>query len=234
MASARALLACPEHAAAGAQALFLLRTDHVLFTILVIGLGFLWTWYRRENNAEGKIRLAALAALASVVFLSVTSAMPWLSMPDDLAGGRPVTCLLGQEGACVFRAGVLGLMADAREPSLLAFDVERWQCASTALRMGQVTSLALLLPALIWLMVDPRHRAAQAATAVGASVAGFTLLVVLLYRQAVPEWIDARMFWTVDLALVASASIVVAAVLIVRQSFLLSSRVERLPRADLR
>lgn len=199
------------------------RSDHVLFFLLAVGLGFLWYWYRREPSAESKIRLAALAALAAVVFLSVTAAMPWLTV--EAAGVEQtasIECLLGQEAACAHQAGAAAMSAAAGEPHLLArlgFEIQRWQCASAALRMGQVTALALLLPALIWLLVDPRHRAAQAAAAVGASVAGFTLMVVLLYRQSVPSWIGADPYWTSDIALMTTCNIVVAAVLIIRQSF---------------
>ena len=199
------------------------RSDHVLFFLLAVALGILWYWYRREPSAESKIRLAALAALASVVFLSVTAAMPWFVVEASQSGrSASIECLLGQEAACVHQAGSATLVAAGSDPSLLArvaFEVQRWQCASAALRMGQVTALALLLPALIWLLVDPRHRAAQAATAVGASVAGFTMMVVLLYRYSVPIWLRADQYWTADIALMTTTSIVVAAVLIVRQSF---------------
>jgi hypothetical protein len=199
------------------------RSDHVLFFLLAVALGILWYWYRREPSIDSKIRLAALAALASVVFLSVTAAMPWLLVQG--VHGTHITaleCLLGQEAACVHQAGSETLAAAGGDPSMLgriAFEVQRWQCASAALRMGQVTALALLLPALIWLLVDPRHRAAQAATAVGASVAGFTLMVVLLYRHSVPTWLGGELYWTADIALMTTTNIVVAAILIVRQSF---------------
>ena len=199
------------------------RSDHVLFFLLAVALGILWYWYRREPSIENKIRLAALAALASVVFLSVTAAMPWLVVDGTMTGrAASLECLLGQETACVHQAGAQALAAAGGDPGILsrmAFEVQRWQCASAALRMGQVTALALLLPALVWLLVDPRHRAAQAATAVGASVAGFALMVVLLYRHSVPSWIEAEMYWTADIALMTTTNIVVAAILIVRQSF---------------
>lgn len=204
------------------------RSDHVLFFLLAIALGILWYWYRREPSTDSKIRLAALAALASVVFLSVTAAMPWL-MVEGVHGAHitALECLLGQEAACVHQAGGPMLAASAADPSVLgriAFEVQRWQCASAALRMGQVTALALLLPALVWLLVDPRHRAAQAATAVGASVAGFTLMVVLLYRHSVPTWLGGELYWTADIALMTTTNIVVAAILIVRQSFAFLNR----------
>ena len=214
------------------------RSDHILFLLLFVGLAMVWTWYRRERTPDGKIRLAALGALTSVVFLAVTAAMPWLSVGASSGSGGSVVCLLGQEGACVARSGVDALAGAGAVGhtalSSVAFQVQRWQCASAALRMGQITALALLLPALIWLLVDPRHRAAQALTAVGASVAAFTFMVVLLYQHAMPGWLDARVFWTDDIALLASASIVVAAVLVVRQSFALLGRPTALPRAIIR
>jgi hypothetical protein len=201
------------------------RSDHVLFFLLAVALGILWYWYRREPSTDNKIRLAALAALASVVFLSVTAAMPWLLIDGTVAGhAASFECLLGQEASCVHQAGSQALAAAGGDPAVLsrmAFEVQRWQCASAALRMGQVTALALLLPALV---VDPRHRAAQAATAVGASVAGFALMVVMLYRHSVPSWIEGDMYWTADIALMTTTNIVVAAILIVRQSFAFLNR----------
>jgi len=204
------------------------RSDQVLFILFVLGLGLIWYWYQREESAESKIRLASLVALVSVVFLSVTSAMPWFGLAGDAPA--PVSCLLGQESSCLLRAG--GGM-DVGVPSV-AFELERWQCASAALRMGQVTALALLLPALVWLLVDPRHRAAQATTAVGASVGGFVFLVALLYRHSTPSWLDADLYWTADIALVASSHIVVAAILVVRQSFALMGPQGAFPRATAR
>jgi len=208
------------------------RSDQVLFVLFVLGLGLIWYWYQREESVESKIRLAALAALVSVVFLSVTSAMPWLGLASD--SPAPVRCLLGQEGSCLLRAGPAGVRSAELGLPAIAFEVQRWQCASAALRMGQVTALALLLPALVWLLVDPRHRAAQATTAVGASVGGFVFLVALLYRHSTPTWLDADLYWTADIALLAAGCIVVAAVLVVRQSFALMVPPSALPRATAR
>jgi hypothetical protein len=208
------------------------RSDQVLFILLFFGLGLVWYWYVREESPEGKIRLAALVALVSVIFLSVTSAMPWLSLDGD-AGSSRISCLLGQEGSCLYRAGPAAALSDVTMPAV-AYEIQRWQCASAALRMGQVTALALLLPALVWLLVDPRHRAAQATTAVGASVGGFVFLVALLYRHSTPSWLDADLYWTADIALLAASHIVVAAVLVVRQSFALMAPADGIPRATAR
>lgn len=207
------------------------RSDHALFVVLAVGLGVVWARYRREPAPETKIRLAALAALAALVFLSVTAAMPWVAI-DAGAGGGSIVCLLGQEASCAVRAGT-PLLATASDPgaAVYAFEVQRWQCAAAALRMGQVTALSLLLPALIWLLVAPHNRAAQAASAVGASVAGFTLMVTLLYTGSVPAWLLAEHYWTTDIALLSTATIVVASVLIVRQSFALIAGGHGLPRA---
>lgn len=205
------------------------RSDQILFVLLLVGLGLIWYWYQREDSAESKIRLAALIALVSVVFLSVTSAMPWLSLAGD--SPAPISCLLGQEQSCLLRAGAPG--TDIGMPALV-YEVQRWQCASAALRMGEVTALALLLPALVWLLVDPRHRAAQATTAVGASVGGFVFLVALLYRHSTPSWLDADLYWTADIALVTASHIVVGAILVVRQSFALMAPAEAIPRATAR
>ena len=184
------------------------RSDQVLFGALAIGVGLLWSRYRREESPETKLRLAALAALVSVVLLSVTSAMPWIE-------------------------GVRGLAPAHCNAAAVDLEIARWQAAATAVSMGQVTTLALLLPALIWLLVEPRQRAAQAAAAVGASVAGFTILAVLLYVESIPVSMERTLTWTPDLALLACSSIVVAAVLIVRQSFALLSSDSGLPRAYL-
>jgi hypothetical protein len=208
------------------------RSDQVLFVLLICGLGLVWYWYRREESTESKIRLAALVALISVIFLSVTSAMPWLSV--DAEPGTRVSCLLGQEGSCLYRASFSQASGSLYSIPSVAYEIQRWQCASAALRMGQVTALALLLPALVWLLVDPRHRAAQAATAVGASVGGFVFLVGLLYRHSTPSWLDADLYWTADIALVTASHIVVAAILVVRQSFALLAPAPPLPRATAR
>ena len=196
------------------------RSDQVLFGALAAGIGVIWAHYRRAGSAETRLRLAALAALVSVVLLSVTAAMPWFAVDGTAYGEGRAACLLGREAVCTGAAAGAAL-----------FELEQWKAASAALRMGQVTALALLLPALIWLLVDPRHRAAQAASAVGASVAGFTVLTVFLYVEAVPTWLDAQLYWTADLALLACTTIIVAAVLIVRQAFALLAGGDELPRA---
>jgi hypothetical protein len=158
--------------------------------------------------------------------------MPWVSLVGETSDA-PIRCLLGQEGLCAYRSGSIHATAAAGHESLtvLSGEIQRWQSASAALRMGQVTVLALLLPALIWLLVDPQHRAAQAATAVGASVGGFTLLMALLYRQSIPSWLEVDLHWTADIALSTACTIVVAAVLVVRQSFALIALSDRLPTA---
>jgi hypothetical protein len=191
------------------------RSDQVLFITLAVGIGLLWSRYRREETAETKLRLAALAALVAVVFLSITTTMPWM---EDVTGS-PVA--LGHEAA--------GRALVAHD-----FQIERWQGAAVALHMGEVTVLALLLPALIWLLVEPRQRAAQAAAAVGASVAGFTVLAVLLYMESIPHRVLGELYWTADLALLATVTIVTATVLIVRQSFALLGDERPLPRAGAR
>ncbi|HUS66750.1 MAG TPA: hypothetical protein VMZ28_19570 [Kofleriaceae bacterium] len=190
------------------------RSDQVLFVALAVGIGLLWSRYRKEGSPETKLRLAALAGLISVVLLSVASSMPWMEGLDG------EVLKLGQEGGY------------AR--AMLDLDIVRWQGASTALSMGLVTVLALLLPALIWLLVEPRQRGAQAAAAVGASVAGFTMLAVLVYVESIPPRVIGELYWTSDLALLATSTIVVAAVLIVRQSFALLSDDQALPRAGAR
>jgi hypothetical protein len=191
------------------------RADQVFFVALALGVGLLWSRYRRESSPETKLRLAAVTGLIAVVMLSTSSSMPWMESET----GLPIH--LGGEG--FWRVGAAHQIA-----------MDRWQGASAALRMGQVTVIALLLPALIWLLAEPRQRAAQAAAAVGASVAGFTMLAVLLYVESIPVWMTGTIYWTADLALLACSTILVATVLIVRQSFALLAGDHALPRATLR
>lgn len=232
-------VADPAHAAVDASATqSSTRSDQLLFLILAAGFFILWHWYRKESDPEYKLRLAAASALASVLFLAVTPAMPWLLVQDP-SGHLPATeCLLGQEAECAAYAPLAygdRARLGGSEATLRAFELQRWQVAAGAVQIGQVLSLALLLPALIWLIVVPRNRAAQAATAVGASAAAFTALSVLFFRAAVPTWIQADLFWTADLALMTAANIVIAAILVVKHSFgMLSPPLNRIPPARAR
>jgi hypothetical protein len=200
------------------------RADQILFLLLVVGLFTLWAWYRSEHVVEDRIRLAGAVALASLLFLSVTPAMPWLAT-EDPAGTLPaVECALGHEVGCATYIPIEGpdpLRSGDPAAYLRAFELQRWESAAGAVRIGQVMTLALLLPALIWLIVAPRSRAAQAATVVGASAAALTFVSVLLYRATVPSWLSADLYWTADLALLATANVVIAALLVVKHSFAL-------------
>jgi hypothetical protein len=184
-----------------------------LFVGFALGLGLIAFGFRRAREPETRVRLAAVAALAGAVILLTTSGMPWLG---SVAIGSD--CLLGDEAICA--APPLGEL-DARQGVLALFELERWEASASAVRMGQLLAFALLLPALIWLLVEPRARPAQATCAVGASVAGFALLAIAFYRTTMPSWMVADPYVTFDLALLASGAIVAAAIAIVRQAFAL-------------
>ena len=77
----------------------------------------------------------------------------------------------------------------------------------------------MLLPALIWLLVEPRSRPAQATAAVGATVASFALLAIAFYRGTMPGWLIVERYATFDVAMLAAGAVVVAVVAIVRHSF---------------
>lgn len=211
------------------------RADQILFGMLALGLFALWRLYRRETCHEFKIRLASAAALSSLMFLSVTPAMPWMTVADP-SGDRPaVECHLGDETACATYApdGGPDPATLSSASALRVFELERWKSASAGVRVGLVLSLMLLLPALIWLSVAPRVRAAQAAVAVGASTAAFTLLATIFYRLSVPSWMQVQTHWTSDVALMAATNIAVATALIVRSAFTLAEP-PRLPAAQVR
>lgn len=218
-------LACAGQAANGTPS-----TDRIIFFLLAIGLGFLWHAYRSEHQPEFKIRLAAMAGLISTVFLAVTAAMPWVTVgvTGDSAG---VPCLPNQEMACLYAADWSSPTFLSEPIATLAADMSWWRGASGALHLAQITVLTLLLPALIWLIVDPRSRGAQATCAVGATVAALAFLLTLLYVSAVPEWAMAEHAWTSDIALLTSGTIVCAAVLIIRQGLSYASPPSPLPRA---
>jgi hypothetical protein len=105
-------------------------------------------------------------------------------------------------------------------------------CASVAVQVGQLLALLSLLPALIWLVVAPRQRAAQVAVALAAGSAAFTALAVLSYRLSLPSWLVADVSGAADVALITAVNIVVATSLAVRHGFLLDVRGE-LPLARL-
>jgi hypothetical protein len=197
-------------------------SQRTLFALLAGVLALLAIGFRRARDPETRVRFAVVGALTGAVILLATSGMPWMQSAE--AG---VECLLGDESLCA--APPLAELA-VRDAGLALFELERWQAGAAAVRMGQLLAFALLLPALIWLLVEPRARPAQATAAVGASVAAFAFLAVAFYRTTMPSWLIADLYVTFDLAMLAAGAIVLAAVAIVRQAFALGAPPEP-PRA---
>jgi hypothetical protein len=204
------------------------RGDQVIFALGFLVIAALWLRQRSLRDPEARLRLVAVSGLLSAVLLLVTSAMPWLAANVE---GRTVECLLGDEARCV--ATPAFALRDAAATAAASFELERWQCGAAAVQMGEILSFSLLLPALIWLLVDPRSRPAQASAAVGASIAAFTLLAIWFYRATVPSWASPELYRTFDLALLCAGNVVVAALTIVRHAFALDRR-QDLPTAILR
>jgi hypothetical protein len=198
------------------------RPDQALCLILLFSLLGLWQWYRSESSQAARVRVAAASALCAVLFLSATGAMPWFSVHDP--GGRTpeIECYLGTEQACASylpdaHESMTG--GDPLERARRHFQLYRWSYSAHAIHLGQAVTVLFLVPALIWLLVAPVSRMAQASMAVGAFAAGFTLLVSLFYVSTRPGWLSADSYWTFDLVLLAASNIAVAAVLILRSGF---------------
>lgn len=190
-------------------------SETVVFFVLAAFLAVVAVAFQRTQDPESRVRLAAAAALASSIILLATSGMPW--MQSVVAG---VECRLGQEAVC---AGPPLAALDAPHSGMALFDFERWRASADAIRLAQLMTFAMLLPALIWLLVEPRARAAQATAAVGATIASFGLLAVAFYRGTMPGWMVADLYATFDLAILAASAVVIAVVAIVRQIFVLGS-----------
>jgi hypothetical protein len=212
-----------------------IRADQVLMIFACLALFGMWGLYRGERDHELKIRLASATAMVALLFLSVTPALSWLRVDDQSDRVPSVECRLGDEVQCASYVPDSGPNPVSMAPHSTErrMEVVRWMSASSALRLGLIMCLVLLMPTLIWLLVVPGLRAAQASTILGASGAGYTFLASLLYRVTVPSWMSARVLWTADLAMVASASIMVAAGAVLYYGFQLPGP-PRLPRATLR
>jgi TRAP-type C4-dicarboxylate transport system permease small subunit len=129
--------------------------------------------------------------------------------------GLAAACGLGDEARCA--APPLAMLGRA-DAAFALFELERWAGAAAAIRLAQLVGFALLLPALIWLLVEPRARAAQATCAVGATVAGFAALAIAFYRATIPAWAALAPTAAPELALVAAAAVVGGAVVILRHA----------------
>jgi hypothetical protein len=197
-----------------------------LFVGFAIVLGLLAAGFRRARDAETRIRLAAVAALGGAVVLLATAGVPWFH-----SATAHLDCLLGSESVC---APPPLAALDDRSAAMALFELERWRAGGAAIRMGQLMVFALLLPALVWLLVEPRTRPAQATCLVGASVAGFTFLAIACFEATMPSWLVAEPYAAFDLGLLGAAAIVVAAIAIVRQTFAMHDGAAPPPRATAR
>jgi hypothetical protein len=202
-----------------------------LFALAASLLGF-FVLYRRHQDIETRIRLAAATALCSLLFLTVTPALSWLKV-EDPAGILPtVDCALGDEVQCATYVpdGGPNPIAAAASSQPRRAELSQWMACSSSVRSGLVLSLILLLPALIWLLVVPRLRAAQCSVFIGATAAGYTMLTSLLYLLTVPSWMTTSSYRTAEVTLLCCGAIVVAAGLIVRDALTLE-RPSEIPRA---
>jgi hypothetical protein len=198
----------------------------VLLVLCVMALFALWVAFKREDEAVYRIRIAAGAALLSLFFLSVVPALSWQVVNDPSGMAPSVNCHLGDEAQCATYAPDSGPnpMSASDVAAERRFELASWMAASSALRIGMVWCLILLLPALIWLMVVPTLRPAQTAVAFGASAAGYTFLSSLFYRLCTPSWMDLEVTQAFDLTLLTSGTIFLAIGMIIRYSLRLEEQ----------
>ena len=200
------------------------RADSVLMVLCAAALLGFWLAFRREDDPVNRIRIAAAAALLSLLFLSVAPALSWQVAFDPSGMVPAVDCHLGDEAQCATYVPDSGPnpMSSSDVAAERRFEMTSWMGVSSALRVGMVWCLILLLPALIWLMVVPTLRPAQTAVAFGASAAGYTFLAALFYRMCTPSWMDVQVTQAFDLTLLTSGTIFVAIGVIIRYSLRIS------------
>jgi hypothetical protein len=181
----------------------------------------LWIAFRRDSDPVHRIRVAAAVGLVSVLFLATSPALSWVSVEDPSGRLATADCHLGDETQCATYAPDEGpnplSMSDVAAER--RFEVARWMSASSALRIGLILCLVLLMPALIWLLVAPTLRPAQSAMAFGASAAGYTFLAALCYRLTVPSWMCVQSSHAFELTMLTAGNIVVAAGMVIFWSF---------------
>lgn len=192
-----------------------------LFVLLGVTLFALWAVFRRERSATQRVRIAAMVGLVSLLFLAVTPSLAWLDVSDASAQLPDVGCHLGDERQCATYVPDSGPNPMSLSDVSLErhLEVQQWLIASSAMRLGLILCFVLLVPALIWLIVMPRLRAAQAVVAIGASSAGYTFLSTILYAVMVPSWMTIDMSRAFDVTLVASANIMIASAMVIHWSF---------------
>ncbi len=197
------------------------RTHQVLMALCCMALFCLWMVYRRDRDPVHRIRVAAALGLVSVLFLATSPALSWVSVEDPSGRLATIDCHLGDEAQCATYVPDAGPnpLSMSEVAGERRFEVARWMSASSALRIGLILCLVLLMPALIWLLVAPTLRAAQGAMIFGASAAGYTLLAAVCYRLTVPSWMVASASNALELTILTTGNIVVAAGLVVYWSF---------------
>jgi hypothetical protein len=213
------------------------RTHQVFIALCCLALLGLWIVYRRDSDPIHRIRVAAAVGLVSVLFLATAPALSWLRVEDPSGRLDAVDCQLGDEAQCATYVPDAGPnpLSMSEVASERRFEVARWMSASSALRIGLILCLVLLMPTLIWLLVAPTLRAAQSAMVFGASAAGYTLLAAVCYRLTVPSWMAVESSNALELTLITASNIVVAAGMVIFWSFQhLSSEQGSLPAARAR
>ena len=195
--------------------------DRVIMALCCAALLGLWIVFRRNPDPIHRIRVAAAVGLVSVLFLATSPALPWMSVEDPSGRLATVDCHLGDESQCATYAPDSGpnplAMSDVSAER--RFELARWMSASSALRIGLILCLVLLMPALIWLLVAPTLRPAQNAMVFGASAAGYTFLAALYYRFSVPSWMYVESSRAFELTVLTAGNIVVAAAMVIFWSF---------------
>ena len=197
------------------------RTHQVLMVLCCMALFFLWMVYRRDPDPLHRIRVAAAVGLVSVLFLATSPALSWVSVEDPSGRLATIDCHLGDEAQCATYVPDAGPnpLSMSEVAGERRFEVARWVSASSALRIGLILCLVLLMPALIWLLVAPTLRAAQSAMVFGATAAGYTFLAAICYRLTVPSWMAASTSNALELTILTTANIVAAAGLVIYWSF---------------
>lgn len=198
-----------------------IRVDQVATFLCMSLLVLLWATYRRAETSVGKVRIAAVLSLTSLLFLAASPALPWMSIKDSTERYQSIDCHLGNEVQCATYAPDAGPNPVLRSHSPATnfgqrnVDVRDWVGASTALRSSLILCLILLLPALIWILVAPGLRAAHGAVFFGASAAGYCMFSALYFRATMPGWMHAEHYTTFDLTILCTGTIILSCGLIV-------------------
>ncbi len=213
------------------------RTHQVLLVFCFCALLALWVVFRRNTDPLHRIRVAAAVGLVSILFLATAPALSWVTVEDPSGRLATVDCHLGDETQCATYVPDSGPnpLSMSEVAGERRFEMARWMSAASALRIGLILCLILLMPALIWLLVAPTLRPAQSAVVFGASAAGYTFLAALCYRLTVPSWMAVESSHALGLTILTSANIVLAAGMIIFWSFRhLSEEGTSLPQARAR